>query len=72
MRRRRVASVLDVRAADLQAAARDAARDAVYIAVGLGVLGFQRAQVRRRELQQHVDALLGRSAAPQRDARASS
>ncbi|HUC37254.1 MAG TPA: hypothetical protein VMR97_09035 [Acidimicrobiales bacterium] len=26
------------------------ARDAAYIAVGLGVLGFQRAQVRRQEL----------------------
>ncbi len=26
-------------------------RDAIYTAVGLGVLGFQQAQVRRRELQ---------------------
>ena len=26
------------------------ARDALYVAVGLGVLGFQRAQVRRQEL----------------------
>lgn len=25
-------------------------KDAVYVAVGLGVLGFQRAQVRRQEL----------------------
>ena len=37
---------------------RNAARDAAYIAVGLGVLGFQRAQVRRRELQQQVEAQL--------------
>jgi hypothetical protein len=57
----------DVRAAALYATARDAARDAVYIAVGFGVLGFQRAQVHRRELQQQVDALLGRTPAPQRD-----
>ena len=28
--------------------------DAGYIAVGLGVMGFQRAQVRRRQLQEHV------------------
>jgi hypothetical protein len=27
------------------------ARDAAYVVVGLGVLGFQRAQVRRQELQ---------------------
>jgi hypothetical protein len=53
-------------------AVRDAARDAVYIAVGLGVLGFQRAQVRRREVQHQVDALLGRSTPRQRNARASS
>jgi hypothetical protein len=59
-------------ASAVHAVARAAARDAVYIAVGLGVLGFQRAQVRRRELQQQVDALLGRATSPQRDARASS
>jgi hypothetical protein len=29
----------------------DLARDAAYVAVGLGVLGFQRAQVQRVELQ---------------------
>jgi hypothetical protein len=28
-----------------------AARDAAYVVVGLGVLGFQRVQVRRQELQ---------------------
>ena len=28
--------------------------DAGYIAVGLGVMGFQQAQVRRRQLQQHA------------------
>lgn len=32
------------------------ARDAAYVAVGLGVLGFQRAQVRRRELIQRLSA----------------
>lgn len=30
------------------------ARDAAYTAVGLGVLGFQRAQVRRRELERQL------------------
>ena len=30
--------------------------DAGYIAVGLGVMGFQRAQVRRRQLQEHVQS----------------
>jgi hypothetical protein len=38
---------------------RKLATDAVYVTVGLGVLGFQRAQVRRRELQQQVGAQLG-------------
>lgn len=32
----------------------DLARDAAYVAVGLGVLGFQRAQVQRVELQQRL------------------
>lgn len=32
------------------------ARDAAYVAVGLGVLGLQRAQVRRRELLQRLSA----------------
>jgi len=31
-----------------------AARDAAYVAVGLGVLGFQKAQVRRREITAHL------------------
>jgi hypothetical protein len=35
----------------------DGARDVVYAGVGFGVLGFQRLQVRRRELQ----AVLGDS-----------
>ena len=30
------------------------ARDAAYVVVGLGVLGFQRAQVRRQELQKRI------------------
>jgi hypothetical protein len=38
---------------DLSAAARDAA----FVAVGLGLIGFQRAQVRRRELEQRIDEL---------------
>jgi hypothetical protein len=37
------------------------ATDAAYVAVGLGVLGFQRVQVRRRELQQQLEAQLGDS-----------
>jgi hypothetical protein len=32
----------------------DLARDAAYVAVGIGVLGFQRAQVQRLELQQRL------------------
>jgi hypothetical protein len=32
----------------------DLARDVAYVAVGLGVLGFQRAQVQRVELQQKL------------------
>jgi hypothetical protein len=28
--------------------------DAGYIAIGLGVMGFQQAQVRRRELQERL------------------
>jgi len=32
----------------------DLAKDAAYVAVGLGVLGFQRAQVQRVELQQKL------------------
>ena len=35
---------------------RKLATDAAYVTVGLSVLGFQRAQVRRRELQQQVEA----------------
>lgn len=34
------------------------ARDVAYVAVGLGVLGFQRAQVRRRELTQRITTTL--------------
>ena len=32
----------------------DLARDAAYVAVGLGVLGYQRAQVQRVELQNRL------------------
>jgi hypothetical protein len=34
-------------------------RDCAYVAVGLGVLGFQRAQVRRVELQRQLEAQRG-------------
>ena len=30
------------------------AKDAAYVAIGLGVIGWQRAQVRRRELEQQL------------------
>jgi len=33
-------------------------KDAAYITIGLGVLGFQRAQVRRHELAKQLDAPL--------------
>lgn len=33
------------------------AQDAAYVAIGLGVLGFQKAQVRRRELQSQLESL---------------
>jgi hypothetical protein len=31
------------------------ARDTMYVSIGFGVLGFQKLQVRRRELEQRVD-----------------
>jgi ElaB/YqjD/DUF883 family membrane-anchored ribosome-binding protein len=33
-------------------------KDAAYITVGLGVIGFQKAQVRRQELRKQLDAQL--------------
>ncbi|HEY1633727.1 MAG TPA: hypothetical protein VGF64_03135 [Acidimicrobiales bacterium] len=36
------------------------AKDAAYVAVGFGVLGFQRAQVRRREVLKRLDDQRGR------------
>lgn len=39
------------------------ARDAAYVAVGFGVLGFQRAQVRRRELRKRLEGLASQLAA---------
>lgn len=36
------------------ATATDVARDAVYTAVGLGVLVYQRLQVRRREIEREL------------------
>ena len=40
--------------ADVAGAAAKAAREALYVGVGLGVLGFQRAQVQRHELQRRL------------------
>lgn len=37
----------------------NALRDGAYVAVGLGVLGFQRAQVHRVELTKQIEAQLG-------------
>jgi ElaB/YqjD/DUF883 family membrane-anchored ribosome-binding protein len=37
----------------------NAVRDGLYVAVGLGVLGFQRAQVRRVELTKQIESQLG-------------
>lgn len=38
---------------------RNIAKDAAYVAVGFGVIGFQKAQVRRRELRKQLDGQLG-------------
>jgi len=35
---------------------KDGVKDAAYVAVGLGVIGFQKAQVRRREITKQLDA----------------
>lgn len=43
---------------DVNRAAQDLSRvaqDAAYVAIGLGVVGFQRAQVARRELMQQIE-----------------
>jgi hypothetical protein len=37
--------------------ATSAARDALYVAVGFGLLGFNKAQVRRRELTAQLESL---------------
>ena len=37
----------------------DAAKELGYVAVGFGVLGFQRAQVRRRELERSLRPVAG-------------
>jgi hypothetical protein len=36
-------------------------KDAAYVALGFGVLGFQKAQVRRREAFKLVDELIKRA-----------
>ena len=38
------------------------AKDALYVTVGLGVLGYQKAQVRRRELARQVETQWGETA----------
>ena len=38
---------------------RDYAKDAAYVAVGFGVIAFQKAQVRRQELRKQLDGQLG-------------
>lgn len=51
----------DVNQADVNKAAADisqALKDGVYVAIGLGVLGFQRAQVRRVELTRQLESWL--------------
>ena len=35
------------------------ARDAGYVALGLSIINLQRAQVRRREIEQQLNTLLG-------------
>lgn len=42
------------------ARARELVRDAGYVAIGLGVLTFQQAQVRRRELAARLDTIEAR------------
>jgi hypothetical protein len=51
-------NIPDLRSVDLTKV-EQLAKDTAYAAVGFGVLGFQRAQVRRREL---IEAVSGRSA----------
>ena len=42
-------------------------REAAYVLVGFGVIGFQRAQVRRRELARRLTDLEDHLPAPARD-----
>ena len=37
-----------------------AAQDAAYVAIGLGVIGFQKAQVRRQEFQKLIESQVSR------------
>ncbi len=57
---------------DFNRTAEDLARvgkDAAYVAIGLGVVGFQRAQVARRELMSQLSATRGDLEGPLGDAR---
>lgn len=47
----------------------DQARDVLYTALGLGILGFQRGQVRRRELEKRLAAGLSGAGPVLRQAR---
>jgi hypothetical protein len=51
-------SALEMPSIDTDAIA-NAAKDAAYVTIGLGVLGFQQAQVRRRELAKALTDQLG-------------
>jgi hypothetical protein len=44
----------DLDLAAIAGRAAELAKDATYVTVGLGVLGFQRAQVRRREIERRL------------------
>ncbi len=50
---RAVRETVDVSAA-LAGRATELVKDATYVTVGLGLLGFQRSQVRRRELERSL------------------
>jgi hypothetical protein len=61
----------DVRS-DFQKTAEDLARvgkDAAYVAIGLGVVGLQRAQVARRELSKQLEGQVASFAGPLGEAR---
>jgi len=52
---------------DLSTTVVNAAKDAIYIGVGLGVLTYQRLAVQRQELRKLVTEALGKGSAPMSD-----